>query len=272
MIPSPFKGPADTTLDLAMGDFNGDGQPDIVTAQGESGQFRNRIYIKKFTGTSTPEIDLVRPKNDLTPYLGPFIVSARVRSSFLAEGSSHIETVMLNNLPMRWSGYNRYTGFVGEGLIKSPVTLLVQATDRDGKKGSSEKVTVAPRHPLDVFPDGLQNDDDLNLMRDHLIDKGGLGLSADINGDKEVNLQDAQLLASGLGGFPIISRLQHHAEYGLLVLGAGFKPGIKVAVDGNDSPVTSQGEFSLLCEHGPEFTAVIVTVGGTVSNTLEVLP
>ena len=39
-----FTATSDSTLDLAVGDFDGDGRYDVVTGQGESGSFQNRVY------------------------------------------------------------------------------------------------------------------------------------------------------------------------------------------------------------------------------------
>ncbi|HIA02605.1 MAG TPA: hypothetical protein EYN06_05900 [Myxococcales bacterium] len=269
---SEFKGPADTTLDLAMGDLNGDGQPDVVTAQGESGQFRNRIYIKKGTKGGHPKIDLVTPRNGVIPYIAPIIISARVQSGFLDEGASHVKKVQVNNQPMLWSGHDRYTGFVGQGLITSPVVATLKAMDRSGHSAPDQSITLTPRHPLDVFQDGLVNDDDLNIMIGHLIDKGGLGSEGDINNDGDTNLSDAQLLASGLAGFPVLSHAEYVEGHGLLVLGSGFKAGMTVTVDGSTAKVIANGEFSLLCEATADSQSLVIEVGGHLSNTWELTP
>jgi len=39
-----FTATSDPTLDLAVGDFDGDGRYDVVTGQGEGGNFQNRVY------------------------------------------------------------------------------------------------------------------------------------------------------------------------------------------------------------------------------------
>src|SRR5262249_21748963 len=40
-----FTAVTDSTLDLTVGDINGDGRPDVYTAPGESGSFTDRLYF-----------------------------------------------------------------------------------------------------------------------------------------------------------------------------------------------------------------------------------
>lgn len=63
----------DSSLDIKVGDVTGDGKPDIITAQGESGSFQNRIYVN--TGpadTVKPTIKLVEQAPSRT--LGPWVI------------------------------------------------------------------------------------------------------------------------------------------------------------------------------------------------------
>jgi len=66
----------DSTLDLAVGDFDNDGDYDVVTAQGESGNFTNRVYRNTFTTA-----------DDIPPRIGRVeAMPARVPLSRLREG------------------------------------------------------------------------------------------------------------------------------------------------------------------------------------------
>lgn len=44
-VPGVVQAFTDSTLDVALGDLDGDGDYDLVTAQGESGNFTNRVYL-----------------------------------------------------------------------------------------------------------------------------------------------------------------------------------------------------------------------------------
>jgi hypothetical protein len=53
---------ADSTLDLAIGDLNGDGRHDFVTAQGESGNFTDKVYMNNGPADTIAPRFLRRPK------------------------------------------------------------------------------------------------------------------------------------------------------------------------------------------------------------------
>jgi len=56
---------ADATLDLAIGDLNGDGRHDFVTAQGESGNFTNKVYMNNGPIDTLAPRFLRRPKGTI---------------------------------------------------------------------------------------------------------------------------------------------------------------------------------------------------------------
>ena len=268
-------GPGDSTLDLEVGDLDGDGRPDIVTAQGESGDFQNRVYHN--TGpvdTHPPVVGPVVVEGPYAPYLGPLTVLARVRDAYVGDEGPRLQSVMLGDQPMAWAGGSQFRGSLAVGLVITPVQVAVTAQDPGKLTATSTPVTVAPRSPLDVFFDGAVDDKDLGLMVDHLVDKGGLGPEGDLDGDKDVDLGDAQLLAAGIGGAPTLSRVRKLPDGQVLLVGANFGASPTVLVAGVDAPVTAHGPVSLLCTppagQGGPFT---VTTGGVASNPLlEVAP
>ncbi len=80
----------DSTLDVAIGDLNNDGRYDIVTAQGESGSFVNKVYL------NTGAIDILRPVVTAfgvfkaTPPGGPVRVHAKARDQVMDDGVSYV--------------------------------------------------------------------------------------------------------------------------------------------------------------------------------------
>ena len=96
---------------MKVGDLTGDGKPDIVRAQGESGQFQNRIYINTgVADTIAPNIKLVEqvPSNGG----GPFVVRTEVFDGTTSDRGYDDKGVFLvytvnggkpQTVPMAWS-------------------------------------------------------------------------------------------------------------------------------------------------------------------------
>ena len=88
----------DSTLDVAVGDLNGDGVFDMVTAQGESGSFQNRAYYG--TGpadTQPPRFVRVEqlPAVSTNPN-GPWTVRAVLQDSAVDDGETSVATATMN--------------------------------------------------------------------------------------------------------------------------------------------------------------------------------
>ncbi len=261
---SPFDGSADATLDLEIGDDQIDGvEHQLVGAALDA-------HRRRLAPARPPTLDTVEAAGALGAYLGPVPVVARITDMFTSDTGPRLLEVTLDGQAMRWAGGSLYWGTTGAGLVKAPFDVKVTATDPEGNTNTSGAVSIAPRHPLDVFEDGQVDDNDLNIMRDHLLDKGGLGKSGDIDGDGDVTLSDAQLLASGLGGFPILSRAAILPTGQWLMIGANFGTPT-VSVDGATAVVTDHGAFSLLADvEGDISGPFVVNNGAEVSNALEV--
>src|SRR4030095_7440514 len=93
-----FTPVVDSTLDVAVGDLNGDGVFDFVTAQGESGNFLNRAYYG--TGpadTQPPRFVRIQqlPAVSTNPD-GPWVVPAGVQDSAVDDGETSVASVTMN--------------------------------------------------------------------------------------------------------------------------------------------------------------------------------
>ena len=93
-----FTPVVDSTLDVAVGDLNGDGVFDFVTAQGESGNFLNRAYYG--TGpadTQPPRFVRIQqlPAVSTNPD-GPWVVRAVVQDSAVDDGETSVASVTMN--------------------------------------------------------------------------------------------------------------------------------------------------------------------------------
>lgn len=138
---------SDSSLDVEMADFDGDGDLDMITAQGESGTFTNRIYIN--TG---------EPKDNLAPRIvsfdelddtddtgGPYVVRADVRDDNSSDAGAWLQGVTLNYqanggavmaVPMTWAGHQIYRGEIPGQASGTTVEYSVEATDWAGNIGS----------------------------------------------------------------------------------------------------------------------------------------
>jgi FG-GAP-like repeat len=123
----------DSTLDVAVGDLNGDGVFDMVTAQGESGSFLNRAYYG--TGpadTQPPRFVKVEqlPAVSTAPN-GPWTVRATLQDSAVDDGETSVASATVNwtithlggvatgQAPLRFLG-----GLLFRGAIAPPVGVI----------------------------------------------------------------------------------------------------------------------------------------------------
>src|SRR5678815_4926255 len=90
---------ADSTLDIKVADLTGDGKLDIVTAQGESGSFVDRIYVN--TG-GAGVVDSIPPKVTALEQLadsnsgGPFVIRAEATDGVTSDRGFYDKGVTLH--------------------------------------------------------------------------------------------------------------------------------------------------------------------------------
>ena len=194
---------ADSSLDIKAGDLTGDGKPDLITAQGESGAFQNRIYINNGPAdTIAPNIKLTEQVAAATD--GPFVVRTEVFDGitsdrgFDEDGVDLVYTVNGGKpvvAPMRWSGNSLWRGVIPIQPACAQVQYFVRARD------ASQNVATGPTRSF-VVPGSCAVTGDLN--GDGIVDGADLAIllnawgaaksSADINADGTVDAADLAIL------------------------------------------------------------------------------
>lgn len=152
----------DSTLDIAVGDFDNDGDYDVVTAQGESGNFTNRVYRNTFFADTVPPrigrvedtparvpLSLIRERGlarrawiqDATYKRGETFVTASLQVAASKDGVGDDFSV-----PMTPVGGGIHRGVIRlaagpTGTVGMDVTFSVHATDPAGNAADSAAVT-----------------------------------------------------------------------------------------------------------------------------------
>ncbi len=193
---------SDSSLDLMVADLNGDGRLDIVTAQGESGSFLNRIYMN-LTGpadTRPPRVVLTESHSDTPDTSGPYVVRAEVLDDMSSDRNFFDNGVFLNysvdggpaqQVPMRYSGGQVYRGEIPGQPACSNVAYFVTALDFANNLGTGPSRSFTVELAEDVNGDGAVNV--LDLI-DLLLCFGQPASppcdAPDLNGDGTVNVLD----------------------------------------------------------------------------------
>lgn len=147
-----FTTPPDSTLDLAVADFNGDGRYDVVTVNGEipTSSFVNRYYENVGPADTTPPvIGRVRQLPSVLPVdalSGDTVIRAWIQDSVVDDGNAIVEA------DLRWlvqKGQSAIAGTVsmphiGGYLHRAPLLPLAPSA---GFIGATVKVSVAASDP-----------------------------------------------------------------------------------------------------------------------------
>ena len=149
-----FQQVTDSSLDVKVADFNGDGALDVITAQGESGNFLDRIYINHGPAdTLLPrilEVEQIASPADT----GPHVVRAEILDdmtsdrNFLDGGIDlfySVDSGPDQSVPMLHSGGQVYRGTIPGQSGANVVEYWVRAADFAGnvKVGSTQSFSMA---------------------------------------------------------------------------------------------------------------------------------
>ena len=198
----------DSSLDVKVGDVTGDGKPDIITAQGESGAFQNRIYIN--TGpadTVKPTVKLVEQVPSRTA--GPWVVRTEVFDGITSDRGYDDDGVFLvytvnggkqQVVEMRWSGNSLWRGVIPASVPAcATVAYFVRAHDVSGNIVESPVKTFAVPGscgiPGDFDGNGTIDGADLAT----LLNNWGTGGVTDLNGDGTTDAADMAILLNNFG-------------------------------------------------------------------------
>jgi len=210
---------SDSTLDIMVGDLNNDGRPDIVTAQGESGSFRNRLYIN-----TTGPVDNRPPTINRTEQVVPsalagsaaleFVVRTDIRDEMTSDRGAFLPSVVLNvsvngapatQTPICWSGHQVYRGVIS--LVDPPCGALVEysvtATDMAGNVANGPTLSfnvtgVLPAGDIDMS--GTVDVDDLNAILSAFGTSVGIGSPVDVaNNDGVIDVDDLNVVLANWG-------------------------------------------------------------------------
>ena len=179
-----FSPVTDPTLDVAVGDLDGDGIFDVVTAQGEFGNFTNRAYYGRGPADTQPPrfVNVEQLPAISTSPDGPWAVRAVIQDSMVDDGEtsvasatldwtiSHLTGSVSGSAELRFIGGLLYRADFGPpaGLLSNGATVefTLTATDRRGNS------TTTPMQSFTIC--GLQRYG-LNLGGNHtaLLDGSG---------------------------------------------------------------------------------------------------
>ena len=198
----------DSSLDVKVGDVTGDGKPDIITAQGESGAFQNRIYINTgLADTVKPTVKLVEQVPSRTA--GPWVVRTEVFDGTSSDRGYDDDGVFLvytvnsgkqQVIEMRWSGNNLWRGVIPASVPAcATVAYFVRALDVSGNTVESPVKTfvVAGSCGVPGDFDGNGTVDGADLAT--LLNNWGSGGVADLNGDGTTDAADMAILLNNFG-------------------------------------------------------------------------
>lgn len=166
---------SDATLDVAVADFTGDGKTDIITVQGEGGNFQNRFYLNTGPVDSHAPVVSVQSITESVE-TGDAILLARIEDGYTSDRGfdpDHVQVEITSEgaplVPtvMRWAGNSIWRGVISRPACGGVVTCRIIVSDRAGNVGQGEEVEFdfgIAEIPGDVDGNGNVNGADLTIV------------------------------------------------------------------------------------------------------------
>ena len=201
----------DASLDIMVADLTGNGKLDIVTAQGESGNFENRIYINNGPAdTIVPNIVRTEQLKDTGDTVGPYVVRTVIYDQVTSDRGFFDHGVTLNysvgagpgkQVSMTFSGNSLWRGEIPGQPRGGTITYFVTALDSADNLGAGKELSFT----VDAIPGDL-NGDGVVGVADFLILLGNWGpcadcedCPADVDGNCAVGVSDLLILLGNWG-------------------------------------------------------------------------
>lgn len=201
---------SDSSLDVKVADFDGDGRYDIVTGQGESGAFQNRIYMNNGPIDTLPPINVRTEQVIAGTVVGAaHPVRVELRDAYTSHMGFHARSVTLRygtgavlsqTVPMKLTGNCLWRGVMPAQSPGSVVSYSVRSVDAFGNTGDGPILTFTefgtPPNPADRNGDGFVDGLDLAII---LAAWGTTEVAGDANGDGFVDGVDLAIVLSAFG-------------------------------------------------------------------------
>ncbi|MBT5738558.1 MAG: hypothetical protein HN891_01100 [Planctomycetes bacterium] len=169
LVSGTISSVGDSSLDVEVGDLDADGDLDMVTAQGESGSFRNRLYLNQGPATDTqpPTIPTWEEVGDVLVGAGPIRVRAMVRDDMTSDRGSFFQSIIIEwstgaqfaPVQMSWMGHDLYRGLIPDPGFSTIVTYRIRATDFTGNSMTTSERSYVVGTPQANFRRGDVNED-----------------------------------------------------------------------------------------------------------------
>ena len=195
----------DSSLDVVIADVTGDGAYDMITAQGESGNFQNRIYVNTGpTDNLPPNVVKTEQVSPADGEIGDFVVRTVVYDQHTSDRGFHPQSMeiywslngaQMDPIEMEWSGNSLWRGVFPDIPACATVNYEVLAIDRAGNSGSGDsssfQTTGSCGTTGDLNGDGAVDGADIGLF---LLQWYCSKCEADFNGDGIVDGADFGIL------------------------------------------------------------------------------